>query len=72
MAFAPNYSPTTDFSQDEDNAISGRSTVRTNRIDAEFSNISVTINAINNNLQGIQRSDNKLKDGVVEMTALAF
>ena len=72
MAFAPDYEPTTDFSQDEASAISGRSTVRTNRIDAEFSNISVTINAINNNLQDIQRSDNKLKDGVVEMTALSL
>ena len=71
MAFAPDYEPTTDFSQDEANVISGRSTVRTNRIDAEFSNISVTINAINNNLQGIQRSDNKLKDKIVEKHALS-
>lgn len=71
MAFAPDYEPTTDFSQDETNAISGRSTVRTNRIDAEFSNIATTINTINNNLQNIQRSDNKLKDKIVEKHALS-
>ena len=45
--------------------------MRTNRIDAEFSNIATTINAINNNLQDIQRSDDKLKDGIVEMHSLS-
>lgn len=71
MAYAPNYSPTTDFSQDQANNVSGRSTARTANLDAEFDNISTSINALNNNLKDIQRSDNKLKDGVVEMHTLS-
>lgn len=71
MAFAPNYEPTTDFSQDEANNVGGRSTARTANLDAELNNISTSINALNNNLKALQRSDNKLKDGVVEMHALS-
>lgn len=71
MAYAPNYSPTTDFSQDQANNVSGRSTARTANLDAEFDNISTSINALNNNLKDIQRSDNKLKDGIVSMSSLS-
>ncbi len=63
---APNYTPQTDFSDDELNNAGGRSTVRTDRLDAELSDVSKSINAINSNLQLIQRDDGQLRDGIVQ------
>lgn len=63
---APKYTPTTDFSEDEANNTGGRSTVRTDRVDAELQNISTSTNALVDNLALIQRDDGKLTDGIVE------
>lgn len=68
---APNYTPQTDFSDDESNNTGGRSTVRTDRLDAELDNVSESINAINDNLGLIQRDDGKLNDGLVEFYNLS-
>lgn len=63
---APNYTPTTDFSDDEANNTGGRSTIRTDRLDTELQNISESINDGNANLALIQRDDGKLQDGLIE------
>lgn len=63
---ASKYIPTTDFSDDEANNTGGRSTVRTDRVDAEYQNISQSINALVDNLALIQRDDGKLADAAVE------
>jgi len=70
-AFAPDYTPTTSFAEEEANAVSGRSTVRTAAIDTEFAAIQTSIGALNDNLQAIQRSDDELKDGVVKPHTLS-
>jgi lysophospholipase L1-like esterase len=72
MSYAPNYTPTTDFSQDEANNVSGRSTARTANIDAELNNISTSINALNNNIKLLQRSDGEVKDGIIKMNSLSL
>jgi len=72
MSYAPNYTPTTDFSQNEANNVSGRSTVRTANIDAELNNISTSINALNDNIKLLQRSDGEVKDGIIKMNSLSF
>lgn len=71
MSFAPTYTPTTSFVNDETNQAAGRSTVRTIAVDAELANICSAINALKANLQKIQRDDDKLLDGVIEPYALA-
>lgn len=71
MSFAPGYTPTTSFANDETNAVSGRSTVRTVAVDTELANISASITELKNNAQKLQRDDDKLKDLLVEPYALA-
>lgn len=71
MAHAPNYTPITSFSDDETNLASGRSTVRTQKVDDELANIQVSLNAVNENLQQLQRDDGKLKDFIVQPYALS-
>lgn len=71
MAQAPNYTPTTSFSNDETNNASGRSTVRTVSVDAEFANVSTSVNAINTNLQLLQRDDGKVRDFFIEPFSLS-
>ena len=66
-----NYTPTTDFSQQEANNASGRSTVNTAALDAEFANIETTLDQTLSNLQLIQRDDGKLKDLVCEVATLS-
>ncbi|WP_273430456.1 hypothetical protein [Chitinibacter tainanensis] len=66
MPTAQNYSPTADFSQDETVNASGRSTVNTTKLDTEFANIATSFNALNGNLQKLQRDDGKLADYLVE------
>lgn len=65
------YTPTTDFSQQEANNASGRSTVNTAALDAEFANIETTLDQTLDNLQKIQRDDGKLKDLAVGVNALS-
>lgn len=65
------YTPTTDFSQQEANNASGRSTVNTAALDAEFANIESTLDQTVSNLNLIQRDDGKLGDVTVEVRCLA-
>lgn len=65
------YTVTTDFSEEEAGAASGRSTVNTAKVDTEFSNIETTIATIRQNLAIIQRDDTKLRDAVVEPHTLS-
>lgn len=71
MSAAPGYTPTTSFANDETNGVAGRSTVKTVSLDTECANIASSINALNTNLQIIQRDDGKLKDFAVEPYALS-
>src|SRR6218665_570372 len=71
MSYAPDYDPSNSFADDESNNASGRSTVKTDELDAQLANISTSINALNGNLQKIQRDDDKLRDFVIEAYALS-
>ena len=71
MPFAPNYNPTKDFSQDEAVNATGRSTVNTSALDAELANVEQSVNAINDNLQVIQRDDNELRDFLIKPRMLS-
>ena len=68
---APPYTRSADFAQDERNNVGGRSTVRTDQVDAELDNVSASINALCTNLALIQRDDGKLRDAIVELYALS-
>lgn len=68
---APQYIPSTSFAQDELANVGGRSTVRTDRLDAELANASTSINALQENLELIQRDDGRLRDGIVDPTSLS-
>lgn len=68
---APQYIPSTSFAQDELANVGGRSTVRTDRVDAELANVSISINALQANLELIQRDDGLLRDGIVEPYTLS-
>ena len=65
------YTPTTDFSQQEANNASGRSTVNTAALDTEFANIETTLDQTLSNLELLQRDDGKLKDVIVDVYTLA-
>jgi hypothetical protein len=71
MTQPTSYQISTDFSQEESNQVSGRSTVRTAALDAEFSNIATTLAEALANLALIQRDDTALKDSVVEIHTLS-
>lgn len=60
------YTPANNFADDERNNAGGRSTVRTDRLDAEFEAIEATVDDLCDNLALIQRDDGKLLDGLVE------
>ena len=66
MTQPTSYSPTTDFSQDESNAVSGRSTVRTPAIDTEFGNIAQTLSEVLANLAILQRDDTLMMNGILK------
>jgi hypothetical protein len=66
MAQPPAYSPLTDFSADENDNVGGRSTIRTDRLDAELSSLATTIAAIRANLSLLQRDDGKVRDAYIE------
>ena len=65
------YTPQTDFSQDEANQVSGRSTVRTTNLDAEFANLQTSIDSLIARLHVISRDDDALQDGIVTIESLA-
>jgi hypothetical protein len=60
------YVKATNFAQDESANVGGRSTVRTDRVDAELANIETTLGETLDNLALIQRDDGQLTDGLVE------
>lgn len=70
MAQPTGYTPTTDFSQEEQNQVAGRSTVRTAQLDAEFANIETTLDQTLANLAVLQRDDTKLGNSTVHPDAL--
>jgi hypothetical protein len=65
------YTPTTDFSQQEANNASGRSTVNTAALDAELVNIETTLDELCGNLELIQRDDGRLGDLTVEIHTIS-
>lgn len=64
------YTPNADFSQQEANNASGRSTVNTAALDAEFAAIETTLDQTLANIQLLQRDDGQLKDTIVSVMAL--
>lgn len=60
------YTPANNFASDERNNAGGRSTVRTDRLDAELKAIETTTDGLCKNLALLQRDDGKLRDGLVE------
>lgn len=60
------YAPSVNFADDERNNAGGRSTVRTDRVDAELEAIQVTTDGVLACLAAIQRDDGKLLDSLVE------
>ena len=70
MSQPTQYTPTTDFSQQEANNASGRSTVNTAALDAEFANVEITLDQLCANLNTIQRDDGNLKDELVTVPSL--
>lgn len=68
---APPYSRNANFSADERANVGGRSTVRTDQLDGELDEIATSLNAVNANLQLLQRDDGKLRDASVELYALS-
>jgi hypothetical protein len=71
MSQPPDYTPATDFSEDEANNAGGRSTVRTANLDAEHAAIAASINAINDNLSLNQRDDGEIRDQRVKSHTLS-
>lgn len=65
------YTPNADFSQQEANNASGRSTVNTAALDAEFAAIETTLDQTLANIQLLQRDDGKLSDLLVEVHTLS-
>jgi hypothetical protein len=70
MAQPPAYTISTDFSQDESNGVSGRSTVGTAALDSELANISTFITTMRANIAIIQADDGTIKDDAVDLPAL--
>jgi hypothetical protein len=62
---------TDDFSDDEANGVSGRSTVKTAGLDGLMSSIKTTTDQIIDNLALIQRDDGQLLDQVVTIASLS-
>lgn len=71
MSQAPQYNRSTGFADDERDAVGGRSTVRTDRVDSELDSISESINALQVNQELIQRDDGQLRDKVVSPASLS-
>lgn len=71
MSQPPDYEITTDFSEEEADGVSGRSTLRNAALDAELANIATSINALVTNIGLIQRDDGQLRDGIVSLASLS-
>ena len=71
MPQPPQYLRITDFSTDEANNLTGRSTVRTPNLDTEFDNVKLTLDQLLTNIGLIQRDDGKLLDGIVTQASLS-
>jgi hypothetical protein len=65
------YTRQTDFSEDERANVGGRSTVRTDKLDAELDALGTTANESAKNLGLIQRDDGALRDRVVTPESLS-
>jgi hypothetical protein len=70
MAQPTPYSLATDFSAEEANNQTGRSTVRTTALDAELAAIEVTLDQLCTNIGLIQRDDGQIRDGMVKIHTL--
>lgn len=71
MSQPVNYTPVTDFSEQEAINASGRSTVNTAALDTEFANIETTLDKVVMNLGMIQRDDGRLADLAVDVNTLS-
>jgi hypothetical protein len=71
MSQPPDYTITTDFSEEEADGVSGRSTLRNAALDAELANIAISINALVTNIGLLQRDDGQLQDGIVSLASLS-
>lgn len=71
MSQPTRFTITVDFSNEEANGVSGRSTVRTASLDGLMAAIKSTTDQIIDNLALIQRDDGALIDGVVEIHTLS-
>lgn len=71
MTAAPGYTPTNSFSNDESNNASGRTTIKSISLDTELANIASSVNAINTNLQLIQRADGNIRDNYIKPFSLS-
>lgn len=69
---APPYTRSANFAQDERSNVGGRSTVRTDQVDAELDAVAISIDALCANLALIQRDDGKLRDALVELYNLSI
>lgn len=65
------FTITVDFSDEEANGVSGRSTVRTASLDGLFTAIKSTLDQILTNLALVQRDDGAIMDGTVEIHTLS-
>ena len=71
MPQPPAYTIANDFSADESNAVSGRSTVETASLDTEFINIKSFIDQMRTNIALVQADDGTIKDDAVDLPTLA-
>lgn len=71
MPQPPAYTITKDFSDDESNNVSGRSTVLTASLDTEFVNVKSFIDQMRTNIALIQADDGTIKDDAVDLPTLA-
>lgn len=65
------YTRATDFSDEESAAVAGRGTLRTAALDAEFDAVQLNLAGLNANIALLQRDDGRVRDGAVELHALA-
>jgi hypothetical protein len=71
MSQPPQYTPATNFQQEETNAVAGRSTLRNAMLDAELAALRLSVNALVTNIALIQRDDGQLRDTVVTIASLS-
>lgn len=71
MAQPISFTITVDFSEEEANGVSGRSSVRTAALDGLFTAIKSTLDQVLTNLALIQRDDGRLLDSTVRLHTLS-